>query len=150
MSVGATVGFLSGHWRVVREIRDHRSGHEGVFRGEARFVPAAGGQILDYAEEGELRFGGHHGPARRTLRYLGRPDGSADVQFADGREFYRLDLSPGSCQAVHPCRADRYAVTVTRHGSDSFSEIWQVAGPDKDYELRATYERAAPAREDMA
>lgn len=144
MSDGATVGFLSGNWHVVREILDRRSGQAGEFRGEARFTPAAaGGQVLDYSEQGEVRFGAHRGPAGRTLRYLGRPDGSADVQFADGRPFYRLDLRPGSCEAVHPCRADSYAVTVTRLSPDCFCEVWQVAGPEKDYELRTTYQRAA-------
>lgn len=143
MGVGATVGFLSGSWHVVREIADRRTGQDGVFRGVARFVPAESGQVLEYAEQGELRFGGHRGPATRMLRYRGRPDGSADVRFADGREFYRLDLSAGLCAAVHWCRADRYSVTVTRLTDDTFTEVWQVAGPDKDYELRTTYRRSA-------
>jgi hypothetical protein len=68
------------------------------------------------------------------------------VRFADGGEFYLLDLRSGIWQAVHPCRADEYRVTVTRLGPDSFREIWQVEGRDKDYELRTTYLRARGAR----
>jgi hypothetical protein len=143
VGVGGTVGFLCGDWDVVRQISDRATGHSGLFRGRARFLPSADGQVLQYTEDGELQFGSHRGPARRSLIYAGRDDGSAEVRFADGREFYQLDLqSPGAWQAEHPCRADHYRVTVTRLGPDSFSEIWQVAGPDKDYELRATYQRA--------
>lgn len=143
VSAGGTVGFLSGEWDLVRQISDRRGGQEGVFRGRARFRPSADGQVLEYTEDGELQLGGHRGPATRSLIYAGRADGTADVRFADGSAFYQLDLRPGSCEAAHPCRADLYRVTVTRFGPDRFSETWQVAGPDKDYELRATYRRAA-------
>ncbi|HTZ94033.1 MAG TPA: DUF6314 family protein [Streptosporangiaceae bacterium] len=150
---GETIEFLRGDWDVERRITDRRAGQDGVFSGTARFRPAAGSpaapdsqvsagaQLLDYTEDGELRFGSHRGPARRSLIYAGRQDGAADVRFADGREFYRLDLRAGTWQADHPCRADRYHVTVTRHGADSFTETWQVVGPDKDYELETTYRR---------
>ena len=143
MDAGATVGYLSGDWDLVREISDRRTGQEGVFRGRARFRPSAGAGTLEYTEDGELQFGAHRGPARRSLIYAGRADGTADVRFADGREFYQLDLRPGSCRAVHPCRADQYAVSITRLSADSFTENWQVTGPDKDYELRAVYRRQA-------
>jgi hypothetical protein len=43
---------------------------------------------------------------------------------------------------VHPCRADRYAVTVTWLTADSFTEVWQVTGPDKDYDLTSVYTRS--------
>ena len=142
---GGTVGYLEGDWDVVREIADHRSGQAGEFRGHASFrsAPArASGSVLDFAEQGELRFAGHRGPARRSLRYHGRADGGADVRFADGRGFFGLDLRFGSCRAVHLCRADRYAVTVTWLSPDCFTEIWRVTGPDKDYDLTTVYTRA--------
>lgn len=143
---GGTVGYLAGEWDVVREIADHRSGQAGEFRGRASFRSApgggSGGSILDFAEQGELRFGGHRGPASRSLRYHGRADGAADVRFADGRAFFALDLRSGSCRAVHPCRADRYAVTVTWLSPDCFTEIWRVTGPEKDYDMTTVYTRA--------
>jgi hypothetical protein len=156
--------FLSGDWTVLRRIRDHRSGQTGSFRGEASFRPCAArsvrqagrtsgpaagdadDRVLAYHEHGELQFGGHRGPASRSLLYRELADGSADVRFADGREFYRLDLRRGTWRAGHPCRADTYQVSVTRHGADSFTETWHVAGPDKDYELITTYTRTG-ARE---
>lgn len=142
---GGTVGYLAGEWDVVREIADHRSGRTGEFRGRASFRPAtasARSAILNFTEQGELSFGGHRGPASRSLRYRGQADGGADVRFADGRAFFRLDLRTGSCRAVHLCRADRYAVTVTWLSADCFTEIWRVTGPDKDYDMTTVYTRA--------
>jgi hypothetical protein len=142
---GGTVGYLAGDWDVVREIADHRAGQAGEFRGRASFrlVPDSPGcNVLDFAEQGELRFGGHRGPASRSLRYHGRDDGGADVRFADGRAFFRLDLRFESCRAVHACRADRYTVTVTWLSPDCFTEIWRVTGPDKDYDMTTVYTRA--------
>jgi hypothetical protein len=141
----STVDYLSGDWTVLRQIRDHRTGQAGSFHGTASFRPHAdprSSRALAYAEVGELRFGGHRGPAQRTLLILDASDGTADVRFADGREFYRLDLRTGSCSAAHPCRADRYDVTVTRRSADLYTEIWRVTGPSKDYELHTTYTRA--------
>ncbi|MBO0836070.1 MAG: hypothetical protein J2P28_11195 [Actinobacteria bacterium] len=142
---GSTVSYLAGDWDVVREIADHRSGQAGKFRGRASFRPAGNRTrhgVLDFTEEGELWFGEYSGPASRSLRYRGRSDGSADVYFADGREFYRVHLGFGSCHAVHRCRADRYKVIVTMLSADSFSEIWRVTGPAKDYDLTTVYTRA--------
>ena len=138
---GWIIEFLRGDWDVERLITDRRSGQDGAFRGTAWFRPTADSDVLEYTEDGELQFGSHHGPARRSLIYRGRADGAADVRFADGREFYRLDLRAGAWQADHPCRADSYHVTITRLSPDSFTEVWRVAGPDKDYELDTTYRR---------
>ena len=151
----STLDYLAGDWDVVREIADHRSGVAGSFRGRASFrlrpeseAADPGGQgcrMLELAEQGQLRFGAHYGPAGRSLLYHGCSDGSADVRFADGREFYHLDLRTGACRAVHLCRADRYAVTVTWLTADSFTEVWQVTGPAKNYDLTSVYTRTGCA-----
>ena len=99
------------------------------------------GPELCYLETGELRFGTHTGPATRTLRYQGRPDGTVDVRFADGHFFYRLDLRSGRCVAVHQCRADRYEITYLALSENAMEERWQVQGPDKDYQATATLTR---------
>lgn len=143
MGTGGTVDYLRGDWEVERQITDRSSGRDGVFTGKARFLPTTDGG-LEYTETGELRIGTHRGPATRSLRFDNRADGAADVRFADGREFYRLDLQSARWEADHPCRADAYHVTVTRLGADAFAETWQVAGPGKDYELRTLYRRAQP------
>src|SRR5262249_19860405 len=123
-----------------------RAGQDGAFRGTAAFRSTADSRVLEYTEDGELRFGSHCGPARRRLIYRGRADGAAEVRFADGREFYRLDLRGEGWQADHPCLADSYHVTITRLSPDSFTETWQVAGPSKDYELETAYRRITPRR----
>jgi hypothetical protein len=143
---GSTADYLSGDWNVVRRISDYRTGQVGSFRGTATFSPCAApesGRLLAYSESGELRLGSHRGPASRSLLVRDLDDGTADVRFADGREFYRLDLRTGTCEAAHPCRADSYYVTVTRLTADRYTETWRVAGPAKDYELISTYTRAA-------
>jgi len=144
-TAGSTLPFLAGKWNVVRHISDARTGQRGTFIGTAVIEPAAddpGGGSLSYEEQGELRFGGHCGPARRSLIYRERDDGAADVLFADGRDFYRLDLRSGTWRAEHPCREDRYTVTVTVLNDISSTETWRVRGPAKEYEMTTHYVRA--------
>lgn len=138
---GRTLGYLRGQWSLTRLITDHRLGQVGRFVGQASFVPSPGeasGVRLDYREHGELSFGGHRGPAWRSLILQAAPDGTVDVLFADGREFYRLDLRTGDWRAEHPCNEDRYLVTVRVLSADQFTESWQARGPDKDYDMTAT------------
>jgi Family of unknown function (DUF6314) len=144
LAVGSTLGYLQGQWSLTRRITDNRLQQAGQFDGQATFLPVpaeADGARLEYRERGELSFGGHNGPAFRSLILLGTPDGAADVLFADGRAFYRLDLRSGYWQAEHPCRQDRYLVTVSVRSADRFTESWQVRGPDKDYDMAATLVR---------
>jgi hypothetical protein len=156
MRVSDTLAFTAGHWRIERVLADHRSGTQGRFTGSATVSePAPGsatpgdpqpggpgphgpGPELCYLETGELCFGAHTGPATRTLRYQGRPDGTVDVRFADGHLFYRLDLRSGRCVAVHQCRADRYEITYLALSETAMEERWQVRGPGKDYQATAT------------
>ena len=159
MRVTDTLAFAAGHWRIERVLADHRSGTQGRFTGSATLSepvpsepvlsqpalsepdepgPAPPWPALCYLETGELRFGTHSGPATRTLRYQGRPDGTVDVRFADGHLFYRLDLRSGRCEAVHQCRADRYEITYLALSEDAAEERWQVHGPAKDYHATAT------------
>ena len=144
MRVTDTLAFAAGHWRIERVLADHRSGTQGRFTGSATLsepVPSQPDEpwpALCYLETGELRFGTHSGPATRTLRYQGRPDGTVDVRFADGRLFYRLDLRSGRCEAVHQCGADRYEITYLALSEDAAEERWRVHGPSKDYQATAT------------
>jgi hypothetical protein len=154
-----TLDYLRGRWRIERRIADHRAGGAGTFDGLARFeadgaeadgaeaegieahgvgasgIEVSGIEVLAYHEHGELRFGGHRGPASRSLIYRRRPDGTADVCFADGREFYRLDARSGAWQGQHDCGRDRYTVAGEMLDSGRLRERWRVRGPDKDYEI---------------
>jgi hypothetical protein len=139
---GPVAAFLRGRWRVRRRIVDHRSGVEGSFEGTARFD-----DDLSYFEEGELRYGEHRGPATRSLRYVDRGGRRVEVKFADGRDFYVLELTGGGpaasdgWSAEHPCAADTYVVAGRITGPDSYTEHWHATGPAKDYELLTSYER---------
>lgn len=140
-----TLEFLAGRWRAERAITDFRSGIPGTFTGTASFTRLGDTGGLAYQEEGELIFGLHRGPASRSLLYRPAPDGAVAVQFADGSEFYRLDLRSGSCQAEHPCRDDRYFGTVRLLGPHAFTEEWRVTGPGKDYVMTTTLTRIGTA-----
>jgi hypothetical protein len=141
MPVPDTLAFLRGRWRLERRLDDHRRGVRGTFTGDAEFAATDDPAVLRYAERGELRFGGHNGPATRALVCIGRPGGAVDVRFADGRDFYRLDLGTGSCQAEHLCGRDRYAVTVRVLSEFLVEECWHVLGPQKAYDTVTTLHR---------
>ena len=143
---GGTLEFLHGNWQAYRTLTDFLLGRPGSFDGQAAFAaaPAEAGLpagALAYQETGELRFGGHRGPASRSLLFLPEADGAAEVLFADRRPFYRLDLRSGRWQAEHPCREDQYLVSVLVLGPDRFTEHWRVRGPGKDYEMTTTLTR---------
>ncbi|MEU8781587.1 DUF6314 family protein [Streptomyces sp. NPDC048637] len=133
--------YLSGRWTIERTVYDLRTGAEGSFRGTAEFRPDAAGEALLHIEEGQLRWSGTVAPVSRTLRVRPRPDGTAGIDFADGRPFHDLDLRTGRWTAVHPCAADRYEGTFTAVGPDEWHLEWRVGGPAKDQLLRSVYRR---------
>jgi Family of unknown function (DUF6314) len=142
MPVPDTLAFLRGRWRLERRLDDHRSGVRGTFTGEAEFAATGDPAVLCYVEQGVLRFGAHTGPARRALLLRALPDGTADVRFADGREFYVLDLRSGQWTARHACGSDTYVVSHLVRAQGRVEERWHVTGPSKAYdtvtELRRT------------
>ena len=145
MPVPDTLAFLHGRWRLERRLDDHRSGVRGTFAGEAEFAVTDDPAVLCYEERGELRFGMHAGPARRALLLRGLPDGAADVRFADGREFYVLDLRPGRWTARHGCGEDTYVVSYLVRADGWLEERWHVTGPRKAYDSVTTLRRLGAA-----
>jgi hypothetical protein len=148
MDVADTFGFLLGAWRVSRSIEDRMAGLTGSFEGSALLVIPpewqARGVWARYDETGTLRFGGHSGPASRTLGYMRRFDGTVAVFFPDGRPYIDLDLRTGSCERDHPCREDNYHLTFTVRSLDEFEEHWEVKGPNKNYRAITTLTREPP------
>jgi Family of unknown function (DUF6314) len=138
-----TLVFLRGAWHIDRELTDHLSGVRGTFTGEAEFAAAGEPSVLRYSERGELRFGGHVGPASRSLVCVGLAGGAVDVRFADGRDFYRLNLASGRWRAKHACARDDYVVTFRVLSADLLEERWRAAGPQKDYVSTTLLERMA-------
>ena len=151
--VADVTGYLIGRWSVERTVHDLRAGAEGGFRGTAEFRPdteprASGGAQASRAavlhvEEGQLTWDGRAYVASRTLRLRACADGTAEVEFADGRPFHDLDLRTGSWTAVHPCAADRYEGTFLARSAEEWHLEWRVSGPAKDQLLRSVYRRRA-------
>ncbi|HTZ28052.1 MAG TPA: DUF6314 family protein [Streptosporangiaceae bacterium] len=141
IAVPDTLAFLRGRWRLERRLDDQRCGVCGTFAGDAEFAATDDPAVLRYTERGELRFGGHNGPARRALLFRELPDGAADVRFADGREFYVLDLRSGQWSARHGCGADEYVVSYLVRAPGLLEERWHVVGPRKAYETVTTLRR---------
>ncbi|GAA2620941.1 MFS transporter [Streptomyces axinellae] len=145
-------GYLLGRWNIERTVYDLRARVEGGFRGVADFRTEAGpadagpeacrGPVL-HVEEGELTWEGRTYAASRSLRVRARADGTADVEFTDGRPFHDLDLRTGRWLAVHPCAADRYEGTFLARSADEWHLEWRISGPAKDQLLRSVYRRRA-------
>jgi hypothetical protein len=140
------LAYLLGRWQVERRLADFTGAGTGTFTGQASWTPVesgtgAAGAALAYREDGELVWRGHRGPAYRELLYGAGPDGTADVRFADGRPFYRLDPRDGRWTAGHDCGPDRYEVTGELTGPDTLTERWHARGPDTDYEIITTLTR---------
>ncbi|MEM1431513.1 MAG: DUF6314 family protein [Pseudomonadota bacterium] len=137
---------LAGAWALERRIADRRAGEAGTFSGRAVFTPDADG--LRYREAGGLRLPGR--PALQAERvYLWRAAaGWIDVRFDDGRPFHRF--APPSAgdggagpDAPHLCGRDLYQVRYAFESGSSWSAVWEVRGPRKDYRLVSHYTRAA-------
>jgi hypothetical protein len=135
--------YLAGMWRLERVVRDLDGGSEGHFEGVASFEPLVGGGVgLTQRESGVFTWQGVARPAERTLRFLaGSPPGTADVRFADGREFHRLDLSSGHFVADHPCSADLYRGEFSVRDDRHWRSVWRVRGPAKNLVLTTDHTR---------
>ncbi|MEU7190989.1 DUF6314 family protein [Streptomyces sp. NPDC045369] len=146
--------YLAGRWTVDRTVLDVRTGTQGTYRGTAHFRPegpegtadgTAPGALL-HVEEGELTWNGTTAPATRTLRLCPRPDGTADVTFADGRPFHDLDLRTGHWTTRHPCAADLYDGEFTVVSPGEWHLRWRVGGPAKTQMLCSMYRKSVRPR----
>ncbi|MEU5052593.1 DUF6314 family protein [Streptomyces sp. NPDC021096] len=135
--------YLTGRWTVDRTLVDLATGHRGTFRGTAEFRAAEDGAGLVHVERGELTWNGAVNQAGRTLGLRPKPDGTADVTFADGRPFHDLDLRAGRWTARHPCARDLYDGTFTVLSPDEWHLRWHAAGPAKDQLQYSVYRRQA-------
>jgi hypothetical protein len=139
--VADVLAYLTGRWRVERDVRDLASGELGRFEGVTVFGALADGGLL-HEESGTFTWQGVARPATRTLRFLpGDPPGTADVRFADGRPFHALDLRSGRYVAEHPCAADLYRGEFTVRDAGRWHTVWRVGGPAKDLVLTTGYVR---------
>ena len=140
MKIDDTFGFLLGNWTLTRWIKDRRTGLSGRFMGTATLSESLHGRGW-YKEDGELCYGDYTGPANRTLQMLRRPDGSAVLQFSDGRPYLEIDLSSANWSGQHFCSRDTYEIEMQAQSQEMIIEKWAVRGPGKRYDALALLRR---------
>lgn len=132
--------YLEDNWHIDRRIDDRKLGEIGTLAGVASFAPDADG--LDYSETGTLHIGSYSGIAERRLNFRrGDTPETADVEFPDGRHFYRLDLGSGEGHAMHVCPPDIYRVTTIAINDGCWRQEWVVTGPRKDQAITTIFRR---------
>jgi Family of unknown function (DUF6314) len=144
MEIVDTFSFLLGQWTLERLLTDHRSGTDGRFEGSVAItgMPSGPGSRAHYDEAGTLCFGGHEGPASRSLELVRLDDGAVMLHFTDGKPFVDLDLRNGEWSSHHPCGEDSYEIHTVVRSRGEVEERWRVRGPTEDYEAVATLRRA--------
>ncbi len=131
----ASLCALAGQWSLARRIR-HADGSENSLAGKAEFVRS--GCRLIQEETGLLRFDDQALETRRRL--IWKQDGSLlRVHFADMRPFHEITLGIADPAAVHYCPPDRYHVAYDFAQWPTWSSVWTVTGPRKDYVMSSAY-----------
>ncbi len=133
--------YLAGVWTLRRRTVDRRTGEVGRVVGEATFQAEPEETGLVWRESGEIRLGAYTGPIAATWLVTGEPGAPAEVRFADGRPFHRLDLHAGDWRVTHGCGSDRYQGRYVVTGSDRWWLCWRVRGPAKDQVVVSSFER---------
>ncbi len=128
---------FEGVWQVSRTIADAR-GPDGRFAGTATLLPNAEG--LRYTETGQLTLGEASFTAERSYQWSVAGPNQIAIAFADGRPFHQFDLSR-TPNALHDCPPDIYRVHYDFSPWPSWTCVWRVTGPRKDYEMTSTYSR---------
>lgn len=130
---------LAGRWRLDRHIA-HSDGSINRFEGEAQFRRS--GPRLIHEETGRLIVGNQALTA--TRRYVWEQRGkSLHIYFDDMRPFHSLPLGAETCETVHLCDPDRYAVAYDFRDWPRWSAVWSVEGPRKAYVMTSHF---APIR----
>ena len=124
-----------GDWRLSRRIEDRLTGQVATFCGSARFVaePASEPAMLCYDEKGQLALAdGTSFEATRRYFWQFHAD-RVDVFFDDHRSFHHFVPEGKVAGADHLCGADLYLVTYDFTAWPSWSSVYSVKGPRKDY-----------------
>lgn len=144
MALGVDPRDLLGDWVFERVVDDRLAGELLDVRGTTTLSATDGGAVR-WAEEGVLRRGSLELPVSRVLHLVPGSEGWR-VTFEDGRDFHPWE--PGK-EVVHLCGADTYRGLVEvapGERPDSWSVVWRVIGPSKDYTMTTQLSRSGPLR----
>jgi len=135
--------YLSGLWRLERQIEDARSGGNPSFLGDACFKQE--GDDLAYVETGQLSMGEGKYHAERRMIWRFRNDTAGTVHFEDGSVFHEIAAAhlPQSppIAVTHFCAPDQYEGSYHFSAQDRWTLEWSVSGPRKAYTSRSIYTR---------
>ena len=129
---------LLGRWELDREIDDRAAAERHRVDGVLTLELVAPGRVR-WSETGRWRHPTGDVDVRRDLWLVHEPADGWWVRFDDERDFH--PWSPGE-PVVHPCAPDTYRGVVTGT-ADSWTVVWEVTGPRKDYTMTTRLTRPA-------
>jgi len=139
MSGLPSLAVLEGRWQVSRVIL-HNDGSKDEFEGEAVFRRSGPRLIQD--EEGWLTSERAAAPMKATRRYIWSGSGNRlDVAFEDMRPFHSVPLGIATPGTTYLCPPDRYEVSYDFTDFPTWSSIWNVEGPRKNYRMTSRFKR---------
>ncbi|MGC0365315.1 hypothetical protein ABH922_003299 [Rhodococcus sp. 27YEA15] len=123
---------LLGVWDFEREIVDRVADQVKRVAGRTDLTATDDGRIRWY-ESGTLFDGDLQLQVFRTL-FIEKTDGQWAATFEDGRDFHRW--APGE-DVEHLCGADTYRgrIDVVPGAAATWTVVWTVTGPTKDYTM---------------
>ena len=141
MQVSDPKVYFTGLWDLTRVLQDTGRRQTGTFDGEARFAPDD--DDLIYRETGRLVFGCYDDRTSRAYiyRFPTFSSSTAEVLFADGKPFHRLDLTTGEASVRHICGKDVYDGQFCAISADRWTADWSAIGPRKNLVIRSHYQR---------
>jgi len=140
MSGLPSLAVLEGRWRLMRDIL-HKDGSKDRFEGEAIFHRSGPRLIQD--EDGWLTSDRSATPMRATRRYVWSASANRlDVAFEDMRPFHSVPLGIATPGTTYLCPPDRYEVSYDFSDFPAWSNVWNVEGPRKNYQMTSYFRRS--------
>lgn len=123
--------FLLGKWQFDRHVVDRKSGISHTAQGQLQVTQST------WQESGIMDTTTHF-----TLSYgLQFQENGITVTFPDGQLFYTLDTITENAPIEHLCGDDVYRGQWIYTNANSFTLIWHVIGPKKNYTMTTHYQK---------
>jgi hypothetical protein len=117
----------AGTWTIARSILECERSTEIICTGSAELCPRDDGVIV-YDEAVSFRLAGKLIHATRAYRFTSS-NGAIVATFNDGTPFFNTRLTAdGIGTAIHYCRDDIYALTLTLREVTAWQTQWDISG----------------------